>query len=116
MEFKNEAEWKECVAKNTDPYGMAINSFAENWANLMEKRMAGGETVEACAKQASHDADPDGITGFMYGCAVSILSSCWKHGEELRRWHNIDTQIGNEGEKANESGGTLDPAVVTFGQ
>ena len=65
------------------------------------------------AKQTSHDADLEGITGFMYGCAVSILSKCWKHGEDLRRWHNLDTQIGNEGEKANESGGVLNPALLS---
>jgi len=34
----------------------------------------------------------------MYGAAVAILSKVWKHGEELRRWHNLKTQIGDEGE------------------
>jgi hypothetical protein len=28
--------------------------------------------------------------------------------------HNIDKQCGNEGEKANESGGTLNPALLSF--
>lgn len=51
----------------------------------------------------------------MYGCAVSILSQVWIHGEELRRWHNLDSQIGTEGEKANESGGVLNPAVLNIG-
>ena len=46
-----------------------------------------------------------------YG-AVSTLSKVWEHGEELRRWSNLDLQIGNEGEKANESGGTLNPALL----
>ncbi|MDA8315367.1 MAG: hypothetical protein M0010_09365 [Actinomycetota bacterium] len=46
------------------------------------------------------------------GAAVSVLASCWVHGEELRRWHNLDTQIGTEGEKANASGGVLNPALL----
>jgi hypothetical protein len=47
--------------------------------------------------------------------AVLILSLCWKYGEKLRRWHNLDTQIGNEGEKANKSGGVLNPAMLSVG-
>jgi hypothetical protein len=77
--------------------------------------MAKGATVAECAQRASHLADDEGITGFMYGCAVSILSKVWQYGEDLRRWHNIDTQIGTEGEKANESGGVLNPALLSIG-
>lgn len=47
--------------------------------------------------------------------AVVVLTKCWSRGEELRRWHNLDTQIGNEGEKANASGGVLNPALLTTG-
>ena len=115
MKFKDKAAWDKTVKANTDPYGGAAVLFAEQWADLMEERMADGSSVEDVAKQASHDADTDGITGFMYGCAVGILSQVWKHGEELRRWHNLDTQIGNEGEKANEGGGTLNPALLSIG-
>jgi deoxyribonuclease V len=49
------------------------------------------------------------------GCAMSILSQVWVHGEQLRRWHNLKTQIRNEGEKANESGGVLNPALLSLG-
>jgi hypothetical protein len=115
MKFKDEVQWKEGLAKNDDPYGRGVYVFAEKWANLMEKAMAAGATLTECANQTSHDADTDGITGFMYGCAVSILSRCWEHGETLRRWHNLDVQLGQEGEKANESGGVLNPALLTFG-
>jgi len=48
-----------------------------------------------------------GITGFMYGCAVNLLSQCWKHGEELRKWHN--KEYGHEGD------GVVNPAVFTIG-
>lgn len=60
-------------------------------------------------------ANTDGITGFMYGCAVSGLAKFWKHGEQLRRWHNKDSQLGTEGDEANESGGVLNPAILTIG-
>ena len=71
------------------------------------------KNLEDVADATSQEADVEGITGFMYGCAVSTLSRCWKHGEQLRRWHNINTQLGNEGEKANESGGVLNPALLS---
>ena len=50
----------------------------------------------------------------MYGCAVSALGLFWEHGEELRQWHNLKTQIKDEGEKANASGGVLNPALLTI--
>jgi len=116
MKFKDEKKWKEGVAKNTDPYGSAVYLFAEKWANFMEKKMAEGEILSALAKKASHEADTEGITGFMYGCAVSVLSKCWKWGEELRQWHNLDSQIGSEGEEANKKGGVLNPALLSVGE
>jgi len=114
MEFKEEnmrEEWKLGKDKQDD-YGLAVYRFSENWANLMEKRMAEGEKLEDIAKQSSSDADDEGITGFMYGVSISLLSNYWKYGEALRRWHNVNIQIHNEGEKANESGGVLNPALL----
>ena len=115
MEIGDADAWEKTRAANADGYGGAVVSYAERWARLMQVEMSEGRTISATAKQASHNADLEGITGFMYGCAVAILSKCWKHGEDLRRWHNIDTQLGNEGEKANETGGVLNPAVLSLG-
>lgn len=115
MQFSDEANWSKFVEVNNDPYGAACVRYAKAWADQMETMMADGAPVEQCAKQASHDADTEGITGFMYGCAVSMLAQCWKHGEALRRWHNKDTQIGTEGDRANESGGVLNPALLNIG-
>jgi len=53
--------------------------------------------------------------GFMYGCAVSTLAKFWEFGEDLRRWSNLDMQIGHEGEKANADGGVLNPALISIG-
>ena len=106
--------WAERVKINDDPYGAAAIRYAARWANIMEKRMAEGATLADCAEKASHDADIEGITGFMYGAAAAELAVAWKHGEELRRWHNLKTQIRDEGVKANESGGVLNPALLSI--
>lgn len=102
------------MERNQDAYGGRIYSYAKDWAELMEKAMAEGSKLEDVAQSTSHTADHDGITGFMYGAAVSTLAGTWKHGEQLRRWHNLKTQINNEGEKANESGTVLNPALLTI--
>lgn len=122
MKLANPDRWAVLLAANTDPYGAATLAYAEGWADLMEQRMAGGPDggaamdggapLEDVAKQASYDANTDGITGAMYGMAASILAECWEHGERLRKWHNLDVQIGTEGERANADGGTLNPAFI----
>lgn len=116
MTFKDKPEWDKFAEANAGSgYGEAILGYAEKWADTMEARLANGETVEQCAKTTSQEADTDGITGFMYGCAVNTLARTWAHGEELRRWHNKATQIGTEGDEANETGGVLNPAVMCVG-
>jgi hypothetical protein len=110
------AMWQSWVDANTDGYGAAIMNYTQLWGRIMEGAIASGETITQCAKRCSHDADVDGITGdgYGYGCAVKMLSQVWVHGEDLRRWHNKDTQIGTEGDEANESGGVLNPAVLSI--
>lgn len=115
FKLKDDAAWKEGLANNQDPYGSGIYRYAAKWASLMERELLAGKKLTDIAKATSHKADEEGITGFMYGAAVSVLSLCWEHGEELRRWHNLDTQIGTEGERANESGGVLNPAALLIG-
>lgn len=109
-----QSKWKEALANNTDAYGRRCFTYAADWASLMESELAAGKELKDVAKETSHKADTDGITGFMYGKAVSILAHVWEHGEALRQWHNLDTQIGNEGEKANREGGTLNPAILNI--
>lgn len=114
MQFKNEELWNQGLANNQDSYGSCIYRYAASWATLMEEKMATGAKLTDFAKEMSHQADVEGITGFMYGAAASILSETWIHGEELRRWHNLDSQIRDEGEKANEEGGVLNPALLNI--
>lgn len=114
MRYSNQEGWQKFVDNNTDLYGKGCVDFAKRWAELMESKIERGELLESIAEITSHDADIDGITGFMYGCAVSMLAQCWIHGEQLRKWHNLDCQLGDEGEKANEKGGVLNPALLNF--
>jgi hypothetical protein len=112
MKLKDQDLWNRGLANNQDPYGSGIYQYAERWANLMEKEISDGKSLVEIANRTSHEADTEGITGFTYGAAVSILAAVWECGEELRKWHNLDIQIRDEGEKANESGGVLNPAVL----
>lgn len=112
---RDAALWQKVQDNNQNEYGGIILKYAARWANLMEREMANGERLPDIAEATSHDANTERISGFMYGCAVSTLAAVWEHGEALRRWHNKDVQIENEGDRANESGGVLNPAVLTIG-
>lgn len=111
---KDQPAWQQIVDINNDPYGRATVEYAARWASMMEREIAAGKKLEDVAEQLSRDADTEGITGFMYGCAVSMLAHHWIYGEYLRKWHNLKTQIGNEGEQANETGGVLNPALISI--
>lgn len=100
------------MENNTDPYGAATVSYASAWAQMMEGLINQGSALKDIAEECSQLADTEGITGFMYGCAVSILSQCWKYGGDLNAWHN--GKYGEQGEEATESGGTINPAVLTM--
>ena len=119
MLTKNPQDWAYSRANNNEQNGNACMEYAEQWADLMEIKLAEGKTLENIADSTSHEVDQRpgfGITGFMYGAAVSALALCWVHGDQLRRWHNLKTQLGNEGEKANDTpGGVLNPALLNIG-
>jgi len=112
--IKDEVLWQKGLANNQDGYGFAVYRFAARWASIMEREMASGKSLTDIAETACREADDERITGFMYGAAVSVLANTWEHGEQLRRWHNLDCQIGNEGEKANEKGTVLNPALLSI--
>ncbi len=109
---KDEHTWGVLKANNTDEYGSGVIRYAARWAALMEQKIKAGAALEDIAESASHQADTEGISGWMYGRAVAVLAKVWEHGERLRRWHNLDTQISGEGEAANADGGVLNPALL----
>lgn len=113
-----EEKWNKSVEANSDGYGGGIINYAKVWAYLMEKEIEKLNHLTLINEvptfvltkdimdSTSSEADGEGITGFMYGCAVSILSQCWKYGEQLRVLHN--KQYGQTGE------GVVNPAVLTL--
>lgn len=105
MEFSDESAWQQAVDTETYPLSRAILEFAERWARLMQAELANGQKLEDIAGATSVEADTEGITGFMYGAAVSTLASTWKYGDQLCKWHN--QKYGVEGIE-----GTVDPAVI----
>ena len=78
--------------------------YAQRWAGLMEQKIAAGQKVTDIAEETSNEADTEGITGFMYGYAVSFLSYFWEYGEELRLWHN--KKYHHDGD------GVVNPAIL----
>ena len=106
-----EQEYKEWYDKNSDSYSRACFTFAERWAELLEAKIENSdkeisEVFKEYAGELSHTADVEGITGFMYGMAVNILSQIWEYGEELRNWHN--KKYNYEGE------GVINPALISI--
>lgn len=115
--YKRSAFNKAVRMNSADGYSAATVNYAIAWAVAMQQAMRKGKKIADVAKELSHEVDYEGITGFMYGCAVSFLTSFWKHGEELRRWHNLDTQLGDEGEQANKKKrAVLNPALLSIGK
>lgn len=85
--IKDAEAWQSWLDANTDPYGSAVMRYAARWANIMESEMAKGLSLKSVAEPASHRADVEGVTGFMVGCARSMLIRVWEHGEHLKAWH-----------------------------
>jgi hypothetical protein len=93
-------------AKNTDGYGACIYEYVEGWGKLMQVEIDKGNSLTDIAGKTSHMMGFLGITGFMYGAAVNVLSHNWEYGEQLRTWHNA---------KYNHTGkGTINPALLTI--
>ena len=112
LEFKDEeakAKWEKFVEVNSKhPYSEGVVTYARRWAKYMQHLMKEyNKSLPQIASKASYASDIEGITGFMYGCAVNMLSQCWKYGEELRRWHN--KEFGQE-----DTEGVVNPAVLTI--
>lgn len=103
--------YKEWIDKNTDSYGRGILRYANRWADMLEGAIKASndspfKTIVDNAEELSHKADTEGITGFMYGCAVKFLSQCWEYGEELRKWHNKEYNYDGDG--------VVNPAIITL--
>lgn len=109
MQFSDKALWDDWKSKQSDSYGLGIFEYAERWAGLMEKAVPADKPItHEIMQSTSHEADTDGITGFMYGAAVTTLSKTWTRGEELRILHNADYGV------SADKDGVVNPAILTL--
>lgn len=108
LELSDAEGWNKSREANSDGYGSAALNYAEAWAKLMQIEIAKGKSVKECADATQKGLGYLGITGFQYGCVVSILSQCWKHGEDLRKWHNKKYGVSEDKQ------GVVNPAVLTL--
>jgi len=111
---KEEAYKNYKKVNESDAYSNRVVTYGEDWANLTEARINAGEQLIDVIEETSRQADTDGITGFMYNCAVQALCEFWAYGEDLRVWHNLKVQLRNEGEAANKKGTVLNSAVINI--
>ncbi len=112
MPIIKQEDWDSWVEKNKDPYGKCCVDVARKVMEILD----GGKEFDThkIITQADNDIDAGGITGFMSGCIASMVSHCHSRGEEFRLAWNKDNQIGNEGDKANEGKGVLNPALLNL--
>jgi hypothetical protein len=106
-------DWDACVRANSgDNYSMAVVTYAARWASTMDNCLADGEPLTVCAERCSVVADEGiGVTAAMYGMAAHLLVQVWRHGEALRQWHNLRYGGPEQGSKANDAGGVINPAI-----
>lgn len=115
MPITDKANWENWVDKNTDPYGKACVDVARRAMEILDEDPADFD-CHALICKADEEVKTGGITGFMAGCVAQMIAVCHSRGEEFRRKWNLDNQVHDEGEKANKSGGVLNPAILTLGK
>jgi hypothetical protein len=115
MPIINVEKWKMFEEKNQDPYGKCCVNVAREVMRILDDPASPPMTTHKLVCVADDNIEAGGITGFMAGCVASMVSQCHSRGEEFRRKWNTEHQISTEGDKANESGGTLNPAVLSIG-
>lgn len=113
LEFANneaEEKWKQWVKINSkDVYSILVVEYATQFAKYMQYLIQKhNKPLYLIADNASSIADTMGMSGFSYGLAINVLVHFWKHGNELRKWHN--KYWGNE-----DADGVINPAIITIG-
>ena len=113
MPITKQEEWDNQVKVNKSSYGKACVDVAREVMRLLDETEDFDTHKIIC--QAAGNVKDGGITGFQAGCVAQIVSQCHSRGEEFRKKWNLDNQIQKEGEKANESGGILNLAILNIG-
>ena len=115
MPITNTDGWKKYEDSNQDDYGKACVDVAREVMRLLDEREGAFDPHKLiCEADDLALGDDGGITGFMAGCIASMIAQCHSRGDEFRRAWNTHNQIGDEGDRANESGGVINPALLTI--
>lgn len=88
MKIKEECkkDYEKFENNNQDFYGAGVIRFTERWADAMEEEIERIGTISFDkARGLSYKCDTEGITGFMFGCAKSILKQWWLHSDIFTR-------------------------------
>ena len=113
MNLKDETSWNHYMEINQDPYSKCCVDVARRVMEILDL----GEPLDKSwdiVNQADDDINAGGITGFMAGCIAQMVSQCHARGDEFRRKWNTESQIHDEGDQANDSGGILNPVLLTI--
>ena len=111
MPIINLEDWQKWEQNNQDPYGKCCVDVARRAMEILDEEPEDFD-VHKLICRADDDIKAGGITGFMAGCVAQKISHCHSRGEEFRRKWNLHYQIRDEGEKANEKGTVLNPAIL----
>ena len=115
MPIIDQEKFDSLVEANRDPYGKKCVDTAQRAMEILDEEPGDFDTHELICRADNESAGDGGITGFMAGAVASMISACHSRGDEFRRKWNGDNQIADEGDKANESGGVLNPALLSVG-
>jgi len=100
--IKDKAKWKRYIEKNKDPYGAACVKIAKKVMEYLD------EIEDFDANHLISRADneyKEGITGFMAGAVVAMVSQCHSRGDEFKESWN-----GHFGDKKRK--GVINPAIL----
>jgi hypothetical protein len=107
MNLKDPEGWQKAQDANQDPYGGACIEVARNiMAKLDDAEFEITDVVQIICDEEG------GLTMFQAGAVSSMIAAFHERGDEWRRAWNLANQIQDEGEKANEKGTILNPAVM----
>ena len=91
----------------------AVISYAERWADMMEKEIGNGVSVSKAAAKTRFEANKENLSWFMYGNAVRVLVNFWDHGEELRQWQQQSNRPQQVQQEASEVIQAYDAQAMT---
>lgn len=98
--LKDGAGWEKAKAANTDSYGGAAIKAAAHAMCLLDEGKTPKEALDVGFKGKD-------LTGFLAGCAASLVGQCHERGDEFREHWN--QQYG-----VTDSKGTVNPAIMTI--